>query len=141
MFYFVIFSDLQNLLKCMDSMFPWYSLRNMEVVWLYTPSPHYNRENFVGIKIFSFIYGVCNSMRGVKIYGWKYFLLIAFSLFHFFRKTQHSEKWSVSFKNLFWECECISCYWLISLNLLKMPLEKLHFLCLLWQELRKKVFF
>ena len=36
--YFFIFSDLQNLAKCMDSMVPYYSLLNMKVIWLYMVS-------------------------------------------------------------------------------------------------------
>ena len=32
------FSDLQNLAKFMDSMFPYYSLRHMELIWLYMVS-------------------------------------------------------------------------------------------------------
>ena len=42
------------------------------------------------------------------------------SLFYFFRNSQHPEKWSVSVKNFFRKCECISsCYLPISSILLK----------------------
>ena len=34
-FYIFYFSDLRNLVKCMDSMFQCYSLLNMKVIWLY----------------------------------------------------------------------------------------------------------
>ena len=60
-------------------------------------------------------------------------------LFHFFRNSQHPEKWSASLKNFFTKCEWIRSYYLpISSNLLKSPLEKLHFLCLVWQAFWKK---
>ena len=36
-----------------------------------------------------------------------YYYITTLSLFHFFRNNQHSEKWSVSFKNFFRKCECI----------------------------------
>ena len=37
-FLFFHFSDLRNIVKCMDSMFPCYSLLNMKAVWLYMVS-------------------------------------------------------------------------------------------------------
>ena len=37
-FLFFVFSDLQNLVKCMDSMVSCCSLLNMKVVWLYMVS-------------------------------------------------------------------------------------------------------
>ena len=46
------------------------------------------------------------------------------SLFHFFKNSQHPEKWSVSFQNFFRKCEYISCYLPISLNLLKISFRK-----------------
>ena len=46
-----------------------------------------------------------------------YYYITTLSLFHFFRNNQHSEKWSVSFRNFFRKCECISCYLPISSNL------------------------
>ena len=48
-----------------------------------------------------------------------------FSLFHFFRNSQHPEKRSVSFKNFFRKFEWIrSCYLPIFSNLLKKSLRK-----------------
>ena len=38
-FVFSHFSDLQNLFKCMDNMFPCYSLLNIKVIWLYMVFP------------------------------------------------------------------------------------------------------
>ena len=38
-------------------------------------------------------------------------------IFYFFRNSEHPENWSVSFKNLFRKCECISCYLPVSSNL------------------------
>ena len=47
------------------------------------------------------------------------------SSFNFFRNSQHPEKSSVSVKNIFRKCECISsCYLPISSNLLKNSLRK-----------------
>ena len=100
------FSDLRNLVKCMDSMFPCYSLLNMVVIWLYMvflPLPLQ-----WGDLIWSF----------AKILSNSYYYITTFSLFHFCRNSQYSQKkWSVSFKNFFSECECISCYLPISSNL------------------------
>ena len=83
----------------------------------------------------------------LKSYGWSknhmggVIFTTTLPLFHFFRNSQHSEKWSVSFKNFLRKCEYIRSYYLlISSNLLKSPLEKLHFLCLLCQMFWKKVF-
>ena len=54
------------------------------------------------------------------------------SLFYFFRNSQHPEKWSVSVKNFFRKCECISsCYLPISSILLKNYEKTFHFLCFL----------
>ena len=47
-----------------------------------------------------------------------------YSLFNFFRNSQHPEKWSVSFQNFFRKCEYISCYLPISSNLLKISFRK-----------------
>ena len=47
-----------------------------------------------------------------------------FSLFNFFRKSQHPQKWSVPFQNFFRKCEYISCYLRISSNLLKISFRK-----------------
>ena len=47
-----------------------------------------------------------------------------YSLFNFFRNSQHPEKWSVSFQNFFRKCEYISCYLPISSNLLRISFRK-----------------
>ena len=59
------------------------------------------------------------SMGGVKNkWGSSICYYIAtLSLFHFFKYSQYPEKWSVSFKNFFRKCGCMSCYLLISSNL------------------------
>ena len=66
--------------------------------------------------------GELNYMGGV-------IFITAISLFHFFRKSQHPEKWNVSVKNFVRKCECISsCYLPISSNLITNSLRKtLHF--------------
>ena len=47
------------------------------------------------------------------------------SLFHFFRNSQHAEKWSASFKNFLTKCEWIrSCYLPISSNIRKKSFGK-----------------
>ena len=53
-----------------------------------------------------------------------WYLILHFHYFIFFRNSQHPEKWSVSFKNLFRKYECISCYLPISSNLLKGSFRK-----------------
>ena len=46
--------------------------------------------------------------------------IMALSLFHFFRNSQHPEKWNVYFNIFFRKCEYIrGCYLPISSNLLK----------------------
>ena len=45
-----------------------------------------------------------------------YYNITALSLFHSLRKSQYPEKWSVSFKNFFRKCDCISFYLPISSN-------------------------
>ena len=76
-------------------------------------------------KVFSYISG------GLKLYGGGGRVaggggnITIFLLFHFLRNRQYPERWSVSFKNFFRECEYIrSCYLLISSNLLKKSLRK-----------------
>ena len=49
-----------------------------------------------------------------------YILITIHSLFHFFKNSQHPEKWSFSFKNFLKKYECISCYPPVSSNWLKM---------------------
>ena len=52
----------------------------------------------------------CPPMGGVKS-KWGsniYYYITTLSLFQFFRKNQHPEKWSLSFKNFFRKFECIS---------------------------------
>ena len=58
-------------------------------------------------------------MGELKLHGGVIFITTD-SLFNFFRKSQHLEKWSVSFKNFFRKCEYIrSCDLPIASNLLK----------------------
>ena len=53
-------------------------------------------------------------------YSWGVIFITTLSLFHFFRNSQHPEKWSVSFTIFFKKCEYIrGCYLPISSNLLK----------------------
>ena len=66
-FVFSHFSDLQNLFKCMDNMFPCYSLLNIKVIWLYMVFPPLplqwefeNLSTFWGGKTFSYICGRIN---------------------------------------------------------------------------------
>ena len=62
------------------------------------------------------------------------------SLFHFFRNSQHPEKCSVSVKNFFKKCECISsCYLPISSNSLKNSTRKTSLFVLLQTGLLKYV--
>ena len=64
-------------------------------------------------------------MGDLKLYEGVIIFITTISLFHFFRNSQHPEKWSVSVKNFFRKCECISsCYLPISSNLLKNSLRK-----------------
>ena len=53
----------------------------------------------------------------LKTNGEVIFIATLLSLFYFCRNSQYPEKWSVSFKNFFRKCECISFYLPISLNL------------------------
>ena len=56
---------------------------------------------------------------------WGVIFITTISLFHFFRNSQHTEKWSISVKNFFRGCECISsCCLLIPSYLLKNSLRK-----------------
>ena len=138
-FFFMIiffhFSDLRNWVKWMDSMVPCYYLLNMKAIWLYMvsappPTTMMGGEGGGG--------GSYLIWKFAKILWWQNFFLhlwqdkplwvelktnggvifITILLhYHFFRKSQHPEKWSVSFKNFFRKCECISCYLPISSNL------------------------
>ena len=110
---FFHFSDLQNLVKCTDSMFPCYSLLNMKVIYMVSaPSPFQWRDLIWKFaKMFSSICGGDKPLWGeLKIYGGVIFIT-TLSLFYFFRNRKHPENWSLSFKNFFWKCECISCYY------------------------------
>ena len=74
-----------------------------------------NLPQFCGGNFFSYICGGDEPLWGCY----------TISLFHFFRNSQHSEKWSISFKNFFRKCECIrSCYLPIFSNLLRKSLRK-----------------
>ena len=126
----------------MDSMVLCYSLLNMKVIWLYMVSvPHpitmedggrgwegggkgrderLNMkiyQNFVLTKFFLHLWQDKPLWVELKIGRNIYYYITTLSLFHFFRNNQHSEKWSVSFRNFFGKCKCISCYLLISSNL------------------------
>ena len=92
-------------------------------------------QNFMVANFFLTFVGDKSLWGELKIYGGVIFIT-TLSLFHFFRNSQHQEKWSISFKNLVTKCECISCYLLISSNLLKKSCRKI--LCLLWQIIWKK---
>ena len=83
--------------------------------------PKFSRD-----KIFSCIFGGDKPLwRELKLYEGRVIFITIMSLFHFFRNSQHPEKWSVSFKNFFRKCECIcSCYLPISSNLLEKSLRK-----------------
>ena len=75
-------------------------------------------QNFVGTKFFLRFVG------GINLYGGRNMCYYNF-IISFFRNSQHPEKWSVSVKNFFRKCECISsCYLPISSNLLKNSLRK-----------------
>ena len=80
-------------------------------------------QNFAVTKIFlTFVgdkplWGELNDMGGV--------IFITTFPFHFFRNSQHPEKWSVSLKNFFRKCEYTrSCYLLISSSLPKKCFRK-----------------
>ena len=65
----------------------------MEVVWLYTPSPHYNRENFVGIKFFLLFMEYATLRGELKYMDENIFYLLHFHYFISLEKlnTQKSE--------------------------------------------------
>ena len=70
------------------------------------PPPHPLPKKIVGTKFFLIFVGGVNLYGGeLKLYGGNN---ITISLFHFFRNSQNPEKWSVSVKNFFRKCECIS---------------------------------
>ena len=81
--------------------------------------------------------GRCKIIWGSNIYYYTFVIS-----FHFFRKIQHPEKWSVSFKNFFRKFEYIrSCYLLIASNLRKKSFRKTLFLVLnLTGVMEKKCF-
>ena len=102
-------------------MFPCYSLLNLKVIYMVSaPSPFQWRDLIWKFaKMFSSICGGDKPLWGeLKIYGGVIFIT-TLSLFYFFRNRKHQENWSLSFKNFFRKCECISCYLTISSNLLK----------------------
>ena len=73
----------------------------------------------------------------LKIYGGSIFIT-TLSLFHFFRNSQHPEKWRVLLRVYLGNvnvsvvtCQYPQIYY-------RNPLEKLYLLCLLWQVLWKK---
>ena len=115
----------------MDSMVPCYSLLNMKIIWCTWFLLPLTLQWWRGR-------GADLIWKFAKILWWQNFFLhlwqdkplwvelktnggvifITILLhYHFFRKSQHPEKWSVSFKNFFRKCECISCYLPISSNL------------------------
>ena len=97
------------------------------------PPPHYNAGGDLiwkfgkilwGQNFFLNLWGDKCQWGELKLYGGSIFIT-TISLFHFFRNSQHPEKWSVSVKNFFRKCECISsCYLPISSNLWKNSLRK-----------------
>ena len=68
-------------------------------------------QNFVVTKHFrTFVTGQTSVGEVKNIWGSNiYYHITTLSLFHFFRNSQHAEKGSISFKNFFVKCECISC--------------------------------
>ena len=135
----------------MDSMFPWYSLLNMKIIWLYMVSARAIPQPIImGNWIWKFAkilwgWNFFLHLWGIKLYGkggvkniWGVIFITTVSLFHFFRNTQHPEKWN---ENLFRTCECISCYLPISSNLLKESFRKtLPFVLFVEGVMEKKVF-
>ena len=113
----------------MDSMFPCYSLLNIQVIWwnMVSTSPPITMgwlnlkicQNFAVANFFDTFVGGWTSVGGVKnIWGSNiYYYITILSLFHFFKNSQYSETWSVSFKNFFRKSESIGCYLPISSNL------------------------
>ena len=91
-----------------------------------------NLPTFCGDKIFSYICGGNKPLWGeLKLYRGVIFIT-TLSLFHFFRYSQHPQKWSVSLKNFFRKCKYIrSCYLLISSHLLKKSFRKTSLFVLL----------
>ena len=129
---FFHFSGLRNLVKCMDSMDPCYSLPNMKVIWLYLVSALLplqwgeGRRNLIWKfdKTFwwqNFFLHLWQDkpLGGIENKWWTkiYYYITTLSFTHFFRNSQQPEKWSVSFKNFFRKFECISRYLLISSTL------------------------
>ena len=109
-------------------MFPCCSSLNMKVIWLNMVSDaHSLTMGWLDLKFAKFVAGE-TSMGGVEnIWGSNiYYYINALLLFHFFRISQHPEKWSVSFKNFVRKCQCISCYLPISSNL-QFQLKKVIF--------------
>ena len=98
---FLIFSFLwftRLNVKCMDSMFPCYSLLNMKIIWFLIWQ---FSKNFWGQ--YFFLHHLWQNkplLWELKIYGGVMFIT-TLSLIHFFRNSQHPEKWSVSRKNSF----------------------------------------
>ena len=127
-FSFFHFSDLQNLVNCMDSIFSCYSLLNMKVVWFYMVSAPLQLQwcdliwkfaKTLWWKFF-FLYLSQDKSLWVELNIWVskiYYYITTLSLFYCFRNSQHPEKWSVSLKNFFRKCECSIFYLPISSNL------------------------
>ena len=76
-------------------------------------------------QIFSYIFGGINlDGEELKLYA-RVIFITTLSWYHFFRNSQHPDKWGVSFKNFFRKSVYIrSCYLLIASNLLKMTFRK-----------------
>ena len=82
-------------------------------------------QNFVGQKLFLNLWEDKPLWGELKLYEGGVIFITTLSLFHFFRNSQHSEKWNRSFKNFFRKCECIrTCYLPISSNLLRKSFRK-----------------
>ena len=96
-------------------------------------------QKFCGDNLFSYICGGRNLCRRSQNYMEGVIFINTLSLFHFLKNSQHPEKWSISFKNFFRNCEYIrSCYLMISSNLIKKSFRKFFCVCLLWQLFWKK---
>ena len=80
--------------------------------------------NFVGTKFFHIFVGEWTFMGELKLHGGVIFI----TTFHYFislERANNLEKWSVSFRNFFWECEYIrSCDLPIASNLIKKSFRK-----------------
>ena len=103
-------------------MFPCYSLLNMKVIYMVSAPSPFQWRDLIWKCFLPFVR--CDKPLWGELKIWGVIFVTTLSLFYFFRNRKHPQNWSVSFKNFFRKCECISCYLPISSNLLKKYFRK-----------------